>query len=123
MSAPPVIEECGSLQCDVAGGLQFAAIRAAIHAQRDELISCYRRRDTVETTGEIALDFDVAADGKARDARGSGLVTVGACIADVLTAVAFPPADQDTHIHYTLSFRPGTEPHRSHTPWHPTKLP
>ena len=95
---------CESRRCAVSGGLAKEAIQEVAATHGYELQQCMDPGEdaTKLHRGAALLDLDIAADGKVKKVHGEG--AAARCAAAVITSLAFPAADEPTHVTFTIGY-------------------
>ena len=95
---------CESRRCEVSGGLAKEAIQEVAATHGYELQQCMDPGEdaTKLHRGAALLDLDIAADGKVKKVHGEG--AAARCAAAVITSLAFPAADEPTHVTFTIGY-------------------
>lgn len=95
---------CESRRCEVAGGLDKEAIQETAATRGYDLQQCMDPGDdpTKLHRGAALLELDIAPDGRVKKVRGQG--AAARCAAAVIATLAFPPADEATHVTFTIGY-------------------
>jgi hypothetical protein len=101
----PALTLCPDGACTTTGALEAPRVHAVIATELDAIGQCYQY-GAVEDTGTIEVELTIDPAGKVQDARGRGLDDAGPCVAEVIAALAFPPAARPTRVAYTVAYRP-----------------
>ena len=95
---------CESRRCEVTGGLAKEAIQETTATRGYELQQCMDpgADSTKLHRGAALLELDIAADGKVKKVHGQG--AAARCAAAVIASLAFPSADEATHVTFTIGY-------------------
>jgi hypothetical protein len=119
---PPQIEWCDDDSCLARGPIAMATFLNELDRHRKDISNCYvDHTDQIE--GSVRLRFFVTADGRARAATpqvhgdqveikegaplGTGIGTVGRCIAKVIDRAKWPKASEETAVWIGIRFSAG----------------
>ncbi len=104
--ATPSVVLCATGGCRVSGGTDERSVRSELEHRLDAILACYRDHAPARIAGEVVLEFEIADDGSVRGAHGRGLGSVGPCVAQIVSEIAFPSASRATRARYPMTFRP-----------------
>jgi hypothetical protein len=95
---------CESRRCEVTGGLALEDIQQTAATRGYDLQRCMGPGEdpTKLNRGSALLELDIAPDGRVKKVHGQG--ASARCAAAVLASLAFPAADQATHVTFTIGY-------------------
>ena len=90
-------------------GVDKEIIRRYIRRQLERITYCYEKELIArpDASGEVAIDFLIAADGAVPVASGQGDPAIASCVVAVIKGIEFPRARtrEITRVHYPFTFR------------------